>query len=84
MARRLTDDERASLDYLKGALSEVVEPSQKNKAAAVASALVRVPGDVITEDDLARILKRAGRDRSALEAAVREVEIGRASCRERV
>lgn len=75
MARKLTDEERAGLDYLQRVLSEAVKPAQKNKAAAVASKLVRCPGDVITEEDLARILKGTGRDRSDIEAAVRGVAL---------
>ena len=49
MARKLTDVERMNLDYLREALCQVLEPSQKNKAASVASALVRVRGDVVTD-----------------------------------
>ena len=49
MARKLTDVERMNLDYLRETLCQVLEPSQKNKAASVASALVRVRGDVVTD-----------------------------------
>lgn len=71
MARKLTDEERKNLDLLREALCAVLEPSQKNKAASVASALVRVRSEVVTEEDLAPIFKRCGKDAQAIEAAVR-------------
>ena len=72
MARKLTDVERMNLDYLREALCQVLEPSQKNKAASVASALVRVRGDVVTDEDISRIVGRYGKEaQAALTAAVR-------------
>lgn len=72
MARKLTDVERTNLDYLREALCRVLEPSQKNKAASVASALVRVRGDVVTDEDISRIVGRYGKEaQAALSAAVR-------------
>lgn len=70
MARKLTDEERANLEQITNALCSVLLPSQKNKAASVASALVRVRGDVITQEDLDRILTRCGKDRPAIYDAV--------------
>lgn len=61
MARKLTDVERMNLDYLREALRQVLEPSQKNKAASVASALVRVRGDVVTDEDIKRIVASMAR-----------------------
>jgi predicted transcriptional regulator len=64
MARKLTDVERMNLDYLREALCQVLEPSQKNKAASVASALVRVRGDVVTDEDVSkRIVGKYGKER---------------------
>lgn len=72
MARKLTDVERMNLDYLREALCQVLEPSQKNKAASVASALVRVRGDVVTDEDISRIVGKYGKEaQAALTAAVR-------------
>ncbi|MEE8674260.1 Wadjet anti-phage system protein JetD domain-containing protein [Tractidigestivibacter scatoligenes] len=72
MARKLTDVERMNLDYLREALCQVLEPSQKNKAASVASALVRVRGDVVTDEDIKRIVGKYGKEaQAALTAAVR-------------
>ena len=62
MARKLTDVERMNLDYLREALCQVLEPSQKNKAASVASALVRVRGDVVTDEDVRRIVGKYGKN----------------------
>lgn len=70
MARKLTDEERANLEQITNALCSVLLPSQKNKAASVASALVRVRGDVITQEDLDRILTRCGKDLPAIYDAV--------------
>ena len=71
MARKLTDVERMNLDYLREALCQVLEPSQKNKAASVASALVRVRGDVVTDEDVSRIVGKYGKNAQvALVAAV--------------
>ena len=71
MARKLTDVERMNLDYLREALCQVLEPSQKNKAASVASALVRVRGDVVTDEDISRIVGKYGKNaQAALVAAV--------------
>ncbi|SES84407.1 hypothetical protein SAMN05216348_103163 [Olsenella sp. KH3B4] len=72
MARKLTDVERMNLDYLREALCQVLEPSQKNKAASVASALVRVRGDVVTDEDISRIVGKYGKNAQvALVAAIR-------------
>ena len=72
MARKLTDVERMNLDYLREALCQVLEPSQKNKAASVASSLVRVRGDVVTDEDISRIVGKYGKEaQAALTAAVR-------------
>ena len=71
MARKLTDQERANLETLREAMSRVLEPSLRNKAASVASSLVRVQGDVITDEDIAQLLKRHGKYRDALESAMR-------------
>ena len=71
MARKLTDEERMNLDYLRETLCQVLEPSQKNKAASVASALVRVRGDVVTDEDIKRIVGKYGKEAQvALTAAV--------------
>ena len=71
MARKLTDVERMNLDYLRETLCQVLEPSQKNKAASVASALVRVRGDVVTDEDIKRIVGKYGKEAQvALTAAV--------------
>ena len=71
MARKLTDAERTNLDYLREALCRVLEPSQKNKAASAASALVRVRGDVVTDEDVAQIVSRFGKDAQAIGEAIR-------------
>lgn len=71
MARKLTDQERANLETLREAMCRVLEPSLRNKAASVASSLVRVQGDVITDEDIAQLLKRHGKYRDALESAMR-------------
>lgn len=71
MARKLTDAERMNLDYLREALCQVLEPSQKNKAASVASSLVRVRGDVVTDEDIQRIVGKYGKGAQvALTAAI--------------
>ena len=71
MARKLTDVERMNLDYLRETLCQVLEPSQKNKAASVASALVRVRGDVVTDEDIKRIVGKYGKEAQvALTAAM--------------
>ncbi|MDY5271420.1 Wadjet anti-phage system protein JetD domain-containing protein [Tractidigestivibacter sp.] len=71
MARKLTDVERMNLDFLREALCRVLEPSQKNKAASAASALVRVRGGVVTDEDISGIVARFGESAQALGAAMR-------------
>lgn len=70
MARKLSDEEHANLDYIRETLCSVLEPSQKNKAASVASALVRRRAYVINEEQLDSILRRCGKDTAAVGEAL--------------
>ena len=62
------------LDFVTVTLRRAVPPAEKNNAASLASALVRVQGEQITDEDLARIGAKFGESWGLLiEAAKAEV-----------
>ena len=58
MARKLTEEERNNINLLTGVLCRALPASQRNFGAGIASALVRIPRDVITEKDLKRVMTK--------------------------
>lgn len=56
MARKLTEEERETVEALRVTLNDALPPNQRGIASGIASALVRIPADTVTEEDLGRIL----------------------------
>ncbi len=74
MARKLTEEERKNINLLTGVLCRALPASQRNFGASIASALVRIPRDVITEKDLKRVMAKYDELKDEL-AAVAKAEI---------
>ncbi len=58
MARKLTEEERNNINLLTGVLCRALPASQRNFGASIASALVRIPRDTITEKELKRVMTK--------------------------
>lgn len=58
MARRLTEQERENVEAMTSRLIEALPPAQRSFSSGIASALVRMSGNTVTEDDLAHILDK--------------------------
>ncbi len=71
MARKLTEEERKNINLLTGVLCRALPASQRNFGASIASALVRIPRDVITEKDLKRVMTKYAEQKEELTAVVK-------------
>ena len=71
MARKLTEEERNNINLLTGVLCRALPASQRNFGASIASALVRIPRDVITEKDLKRVMTKYAEQKEELTAVVK-------------
>ena len=71
MARKLSRSEHRELEFIDRTLVDALEPSLRSKSGAIASALVRTCGDVVTDEDLDRVLSRYGASRPTLELTVK-------------
>lgn len=66
MARKLSLQERESINYITDVLCHALPAAQRSFAGSLASALVRVKGDQITDADLVRATEKFGEYQSAL------------------
>ena len=66
MARKLSLQERENINYLTDVLCRVLPAAQRSFSGALASALVRVKGDQITDADLERVTAKYDELQSAL------------------
>lgn len=72
MARKLTEQERNNIDILVDMLHDALPANQRYLCAGIASALVRAPGNEVTEEDLQRILGKYGEEALGLNASVKQ------------
>ncbi|MGI6230529.1 MAG: Wadjet anti-phage system protein JetD domain-containing protein [Tractidigestivibacter sp.] len=70
MARKLTIAEHRELEFLDKKLREVSEPLLRGKTAAIASALVRSKGELVSDEQLDEIFSRYDEDADTLKGAV--------------
>lgn len=75
MSRKLTEEERANLYAIQRALGNALPLDQRGMAGYIASALVRVQGDTITQRHLNKILGDLGEARNAVESVVKKVAL---------
>lgn len=66
MARKLSLQERESINYITDVLCRALPAAQRSFAGSLASALVRVKGDQVTDADLVRATEKFGEYQSAL------------------
>lgn len=66
MARKLSLQERESINYITDVLCHALPAAQRSFAGSLASALVRVKGDQVTDADLVRATEKFGEYQSAL------------------
>ena len=78
MARKLSLRERESINYITDVLCHALPAAQRSFAGSLASALVRVKGDQVTDADLARATEKFGEYQSAL------IEVAKAKVLDRV
>lgn len=78
MARKLSLQERESINYITDVLCHALPAAQRSFAGSLASALVRVKGDQVTDADLVRATEKFGEYQSAL------IEIAKAKVLDRV
>lgn len=78
MARKLSLQERESINYITDVLCHALPAAQRSFAGGLASALVRVKGDQITDADLVRATEKFGEYQSAL------IEVAKAKVLDRV
>ena len=78
MARKLSLQERESINYITDVLCHALPAAQRSFAGSLASALVRVKGDQVTDADLVRATEKFGEDQSAL------IEVAKAKVLDRV
>lgn len=78
MARKLSLQERESINYITDVLCHALPAAQRSFAGSLASALVRVKGDQVTDADLARATEKFGEYQSAL------IEVAKARVLDRV
>lgn len=78
MARKLSLQERESINYITDVLCHALPAAQRSFAGSLASALVRVKGDQVTDADLARATEKFGEYQSAL------IEVAKAKVLDRV
>lgn len=78
MARKLSLQERESINYITDVLCHALPAAQRSFAGSLASALVRVKGDQVTDADLMRATEKFGEYQSAL------IEVAKAKVLDRV
>lgn len=78
MARKLSLQERKSINYITDVLCHALPAAQRSFAGSLASALVRVKGDQVTDADLVRATEKFGEYQSAL------IEVAKAKVLDRV
>lgn len=78
MARKLSSQERENINIITDVLLRALPAAQRNFAGSLASALVRVQGDQITDADLERVTAKYGEFQSAL------IEMAKAKVLDRV
>ena len=78
MARKLTEGERNTINYLTASFVAALPAHLRSHAGSIASSLVRIPREVITVRDINRIVGRLGEDatqKEELRDAIREVAL---------
>lgn len=78
MARKLTEGERNTINYLTAAFVAALPAHLRSHAGSIASSLVRIPREVITARDINRIVGRLGEDatqKEELRGAIRDVAL---------
>ena len=78
MARKLTEGERNTINYLTASFVVALPAHLRSHAGSIASSLVRIPREVITARDINRIVGRLGEDatqKEELRGAIREVAL---------
>ena len=78
MTRKLSLQERESINYITDVLCHALPAAQRSFAGSLASALVRVKGDQVTDADLVRATEKFGEYQSAL------IEVAKAKVLDRV
>lgn len=78
MARKLSLQERESINYITDVLCHALPAAQRSFAGSLASALVRVKGDQVTDADLVCATEKFGEYQSAL------IEVAKAKVLDRV
>ena len=75
MARKLTEEERNTINLLTAALVSALSAHLRSHAGTIASSLVRIPREVVTMRDVNRIVGRCGenkKQKDELREAIRE------------
>ena len=78
MARKLTEGERNTINFLTASFVAALPAHLRSHAGSIASSLVRIPREVITARDINRIVGRLGEDagqKEELRDAIREVAL---------
>lgn len=78
MARKLTEGERNTINYLTASFVATLPAHLRSHAGSIASSLVRIPREVITARDINRIVGRLGEDatqKEELRGAIRDVAL---------
>ena len=78
MARKLTEGERKTINFLTASFVAALPAHLRSHAGSIASSLVRIPREVITARDINRIVGRLGEDagqKEELRDAIREVAL---------
>ena len=85
MARKLTEEERNTINLLTAALVSALPAHLRSHAGTIASSLVRIPREVVTMRDVNRIVGRCGESKEQkdeLREAIRECALEPAEPRE--
>ena len=78
MARKLTEGERNTINFLTASFVAALPAHLRSHAGSIASSLVRIPREVITARDINRIVGRLGEDatqKEELRDAIRDVAL---------
>ena len=78
MARKLTEGERNTINFLTASFVAALPAHLRSHAGSIASSLVRIPREVITARDINRIVGRLGEDagqKEELRDAIREIAL---------
>ena len=85
MARKLTEGERNTINFLTASFVAALPAHLRSHAGSIASSLVRIPREVITTRDINRIVGRLGEDagqKEELRDAIRKVALVSANASE--